>query len=270
MTDQKVPQITEQVKKFPDAPPSIFDGWRYISSSEYWRESFEKLVRTIQWITNKQVNLVMLAYFDEKTQFWYKDIITRTTWERYSEHPKWLALIGILECRETDPIVLTVCLLHDNLEDTYEPRGLIRKWFWDEIMNICILLTNPKEFEDNDLKKNNQELYRKIKEQHYKNIRRNIRAKKTKILDRSHNLRTYENIISLYPNIDQMTSKINSIESKLKDTRDYIVPMAEDLVDTNPEYLHTLSVSIMIAENNIKAWKILIAIKKQEENKVVN
>ena len=170
---------------------------------------------------------VMSAYHLAKIAFAYNQK-KRSSGERYFEHPKAVALIGLLEFDESDPDSIIVDLLHDIVEDTHFTTDYIECTYGKRVATACDLVTNlPKELMKTPHRKTN----------HYQGIAESDLAAKTKVRDRLHNNRT--------SNENCGVTK-EKAQRKLKETENYIVPIAKSLPD--PIYLEKLEESMRLMQ----------------------
>lgn len=233
------------------AVPSVFWWLNYISPSDVSREDFERIARTIQWMTQKDIELIMRAYYDVKTAMEYKKL-HRTTWEKSFYHPKGLALIAMLELWEKKSSVIATDLLHDDEEDTYHRIGLIRWSFWDEIANACQLLTNRPEMENYDFKNMYPSEYERIMDTHFKLIAMDEIASCVKTHDTIHNFRTLPEI-EYNRGEDEVSRLILKYQKKLDKAQRYIFPIATKLAETrDPRYTLSLGLSVQMVRRKIE------------------
>ncbi len=139
---------------------------------------------------------------------------------RYFEHCKNVALTFLAYQPTTEPSYLralgvVVALLHDVIEDTWIPEGLIAKIFWQEIENAvltlskCSLITNPQTGRIIRKEKKGLLIYFDAIAKAEKWVRR------IKLADRIDNLR------------DAETMTLDWQKKYVEETRTYIIPIAE-------------------------------------------
>lgn len=134
---------------------------------------------------------------------------TRRTGEPYIEHPMKVAN-KLKTLRLNYDNLYASALLHDVLEDCQISEAELKETFGEDICNIVKLLTKDSSIPTG--------LY-------YKGILSNPFATLVKIADRCHNVSTMADAFSR-----------EKIESYIKETNDYVIPLCRQAVIKYPEY----------------------------------
>lgn len=211
------------------APPSVYIGGTYMSPSDISREQFEKIIGGCLEIGGDDLGKVMATYDLAKISFWYKWVHTRRSGDRYFEHPKAIALIGAVECGDTDVNNTHARLLHDNDEDTRIGVKSLQYLVNFAVANRVWLVSNPKKTWDAYIDKEH-------KRAHYLAIKEDEHAGKIKVPDRIGNLRTHEIRLIVSGIIQSSSISQEQLEKWLKnanwqvqETEEFIIPIAEKL-----------------------------------------
>jgi (p)ppGpp synthase/HD superfamily hydrolase len=153
------------------APPSLYLGGEYVSPSSVGREQFLKIMAHGLSLDEERVSILESVYVDTKKWFEGK---TRRTGCRYFEHPKAVALMGLLEFGDTSFEGAIARLGHDTSEDTFKNLSGLRANYGKRAAGIIGLVTNP-------VKTGDAEKDARAKRAHYLAIRQFPEAGKVKL-----------------------------------------------------------------------------------------
>lgn len=213
------------------APPSLWLGGQYVSSTDIGREQFMRIMSHGLSLDGPQYRLMERVYQLTKEEF--RGIERRANGGRYFEHVKAVTLIWLLEFGDTSFDRGLARIQHDSIEDTPTTEEDIRSRSSDRAAQIVTLVTNPV--------KTGDPIYdERAKKAHYKNIRNHPEAGRVKVPDRTHNLRTHEVrlIADGLLTRDYLTPQvIESARKQVTETLEYIVPIAESLGGKYPSIL---------------------------------
>lgn len=212
------------------APPSLWLGGQYISSTDIGREQFMRIMSHGLSLDSEQYHLMESMYHDTKEWFRLK---YRRVWGRYFEHQKAVTLMGMLEFDDLSLKWALARMWHDTPEDTHKSITSMRANYGKQVGSIVGLVTNP-------IKTGNKERDDRAKQIHYITIRQFPEAGRVKVPDRTHNLRTHE--VRLIADgllaRDHLTPQvIESARKQVTETLEYIVPIAESLGGKYPSIL---------------------------------
>lgn len=167
------------------------------------RMEFEKKLYARVYLSQKEIQLIMLAY--KLAKYGHRNQ-KRDDGERYFEHPKRAALILMDECGVSNPAMLITALLHDIKEDsfilTWDDIELI---FGNEIRKMIEILT----------KNNNLEKTLKDKVYSHGLLTSPSEVRIIKLADRLDNMRCLEGCSS------------EKQKEYLEETMDFYLPLAE-------------------------------------------
>ena len=132
---------------------------------------------------------------------------------RYFEHCRDVALL-LLKYGPTNPDEIIVGLLHDIYEDQFVPRGMIRQLFGHEVNEAIKALSHEKPFyKSHGMVDKTSESQKK----YFNSIKHSsLMVRRVKLADRLHNTQTLE-----------FCTKEKQLR-KIKETREYILPIAEE------------------------------------------
>lgn len=132
---------------------------------------------------------------------------------RYFEHCRKVVLL-LVKYGPTNPDEIIVALLHDIYEDQFVPRGMIRHLFGPGVNEAIKALSHEKPFYKSHgrIVKTSQDL-----KKYFNSIKHaSLLIKRVKLADRLNNMETLE-----------FCTKEKQLR-KIKETRDYILPIAEE------------------------------------------
>ena len=204
------------------APPSVWIAWKYISPSDIHREQYQKIMSSTLNLDASSTGKLMAVYTLAKVGFGYKWVTTRRHGDRYWEHPKAVSLIWAIELRDTSVDNTFARLLHDNDEDTRIRVVDMQYLVNTRTAQLVGLVSNPKKTWDAQVDARN-------KKTHYLAISGDEDARKIKVSDRTHNLRTHEVrlILDGQMPISKLTQKVlDNARRQIDETMEYILPMA--------------------------------------------
>ncbi|MDD2693570.1 MAG: hypothetical protein PHY14_01410 [Candidatus Gracilibacteria bacterium] len=211
------------------APPSVYIGGNYLSPTDISREQFRKIMASCLDIGGDDLGKLMATYDLAKVSFGYKLVVTRRSGDRYFEHPKAIALIGAVECRDKSLVNSHARLLHDNDEDTRIGVESLQYLIGKEVAHRVASVSNPKKTGDAILDKERKKV-------HYASIKGDPEAGKIKVPDRIGNLRTHEIrllldgfIQSSSASKEQIERWIKNARGQVQETEEYIIPIADTL-----------------------------------------
>src|SRR3989344_9353246 len=132
---------------------------------------------------------------------------------RYFEHCREVALL-LVKYGPSNPEEIVVGFLHDIYEDQFVPRGMVKKLFGQEVNEALKILSHEKPFykRHGKIDKTSED-----KKEYFDLIRQgSLLMKRVKLADRLNNMETL-----------QFCTKEKQLR-KIKETRDYILPIAEE------------------------------------------
>ena len=168
----------------------------------------KQLISELDYLDADDIKMISKAYAYSSIAHEHQ---SRKTGEPYIIHPA--AVASILGELHLDASAISAGLLHDVLEDTEINEDLLRKEFGEEIFALVDGVSKLDQLEDEGIKENQAESFRKMMLAMVKDIRVII----IKLSDRLHNMRT---IYALDPH-KQM--------KKAKETLEIFVPIANRL-----------------------------------------
>lgn len=137
---------------------------------------------------------------------------------RYFEHCRNVVLL-LVKYGPTTPSEIIAGFLHDIYEDQFVPRGMIKRLFGQEVNEALKTLSHEKPFY-----KSHGKIDKTVegKKEYFEAIRKSsLLVRRVKLADRLNNLQT----LKFSPPAKQTR--------KIKETRDYILPIAEE---TDPRF----------------------------------
>ncbi len=168
----------------------------------------KQLISELDYLDELGIEIVSKAYAYSSIAHEHQ---SRKTGEPYIIHP--VAVASILGSLHLDAAAISAGLLHDVLEDTEIDENLLRKEFGEEIFILVDGVSKLDRLEDEGIKENQAESFRKMMLAMVQDIRVII----IKLSDRLHNMRT---IYALEPR-NQM--------KKAKETLEIFAPIANRL-----------------------------------------
>ncbi len=168
----------------------------------------KQLINELDYLDEPDIEIVSKAYAYSSIAHEHQ---SRKTGEPYIIHP--VAVASILGGLHLDAAAISAGLLHDVLEDTEIGEGLLKEEFGEEIFTLVDGVSKLDRLEDEGIKENQAESFRKMMLAMVQDIRVII----IKLSDRLHNMRT---IYALEPE-KQM--------KKAKETLEIFAPIANRL-----------------------------------------
>ena len=168
----------------------------------------KQLISELEYLDEPDIKIVSKAYAYSSIAHEHQ---SRKTGEPYIIHP--VAVASILGSLHLDAAAISAGLLHDVLEDTEIDESLLREEFGEEIFTLVDGVSKLDRLEDEGIKENQAESFRKMMLAMVQDIRVII----IKLSDRLHNMRT---IYALAPR-KQM--------KKAKETLEIFAPIANRL-----------------------------------------
>ena len=168
----------------------------------------KQLISELDYLDEQDIKIVSKAYAYSSIAHEHQ---SRKTGEPYIIHP--VAVASILGSLHLDAAAISAGLLHDVLEDTEIDESLLREEFGEEIFTLVDGVSKLDRLEDEGIKENQAESFRKMMMAMVQDIRVII----IKLSDRLHNMRT---IYALEPR-KQM--------KKAKETLEIFAPIANRL-----------------------------------------
>ncbi len=179
----------------------------FLHSHKENKELFFERIAEIFPKSDARYKLIEHAYDTAKKAFRLRK---RDDGTRYFEHLRAAALIGIVYLRLRDANLIAAILLHDIIEDTPWTRDRLAHEFNEDVADLVWWVSKP---EISKVLPTKEDVDRKYHRQ-LRNAPR--RAIIIKMCDRLHNL------ITLW------SQKIEKMRDKVVETRDHIIPLAEE------------------------------------------
>ena len=141
----------------------------------------KQLISELHYLDEPDIKIVSKAYAYSSIAHEHQ---SRKTGEPYIIHP--VAVASILGSLHLDAAAISAGLLHDVLEDTEIDESLLREEFGEEIFTLVDGVSKLDRLEDEGIKENQAESFRKMMLAMVQDIRVII----IKLSDRLHNMRT--------------------------------------------------------------------------------
>jgi GTP pyrophosphokinase len=200
-------KIRTALKKDYNLPAWLRPKLEFLYSHAENNERFFARIAEIFPTSDERYKLIEKAYEAAKSMFRFR---RRDDGDRYFEHLRAAALIGIIHLRIRDANIISALLLHDGPEDI--PSCTIERLaqqFNPDIADLVWWVTKPKIGKQYRTKEDvDRKYHRKLRDAPR-------RAIMVKMCDRLHNL------ITLW------SQDIGKIRRKVGETRDFILPLAE-------------------------------------------
>lgn len=216
------------------APAILKWGNQLISSSDVDKELFERQLIQVALLSRSQTLEVMkvfhlAAYAHEHGMEGKK---TRGTGEPFFDHPKGVALMGIWEFQEKNPLQIQLDLVHDVLDySNAMSEDLWQKFLGPVLFRKLKTVSKPEKGEDEIRNQINKRFY-------YKGISEDAYTMRCKAKDRIYNFRTIQGV-----------SRMQALR-KIKITERQLIPAFGALED--PRYKTILTEEIKRVRDLLK------------------